>query len=591
MKTGSEHGLKRRLAAILFADVVGYSRMMGEDEFGTILAVRERLDAFSTFATTYSGEIVRISGDGIFMLFDSAVDAVSFAVDIQKQFQSMNEETAAERQIVFRFGINLGDIIREDDELSGESINIASRIEAFSEPGKICISGSVYDSVSSKMSVGYEYLGAQKFKNIKEDVDVFLLHENPTSAAMTAALRRQRTGSTSSERGPLIDQSIVVLPFAFQGSDQSDRWFADGLTEDITTSLSKFHQFFVIARNSAYIFNDFRQTPHETARKFGVRYAANGSVRKAGNKIRITIELIDVISNRTIWGEQYNREVEDLFDLQDEITQTIVSATAAKIESSELDRLRQTPPTSMAAYGFVLQGQRYIFSYTRYGVSQARELYEAALHNDPKYARAMAAKSRTLNLDWRYNWAPEPDIAIDNALNLARDAIELDSLDARGFGELGFSHLYRKEHEASISAYERAIRLNPNDADLMSDMADALAHCGRSNEAIELLEKAMRLNPFYPDQYLWHLGGAHYNLKQYDQAISSIKSMQNPTEGRRILAASYGMLNRKEEAEQEAGMVLKAHPNFNIDHWASVQPDKNPDDLSHFVEGLRRSGL
>lgn len=591
MTDGAQHGLKRRLAAIVFADVVSYSRMMGEDEIGTVLAVRARLDAFSSFAQTHSGEIVRISGDGIFMLFDSAVDAVSFSVDIQKHFRDMNDQAVGGKQIVFRFGINLGDILREDNELSGESINIASRLEAFAEPGKICISGTVYDSVSSKMSVGYEYLGAQKFKNIKEDIDVFLLHENPTSAAMTAALRRERADSSTAGSGPLIDQSIVVLPFAFQGSDQSDSWFADGLTEDITTSLSKFHQFFVIARNSAYIFNDYRQTPHEAARKFGVRYAVSGSVRKAGDRIRITIELTDVIQNRTIWGEQYNRQIEDLFDLQDEITQTIVSATAAKIESSEVDRLRQTPPASMAAYGFVLQGQRYIFSYTQNGVSQARQLYDSALHSDPRYARAMAAKSRTLNLDWRYDWAPEPDIAIDNALNLARDAVELDSLDARGFGELGFAHLYRKEHDASISAYERATRLNPNDADLMSDMADALAHCGRSVEAVELLEKAMRLNPFYPDQYLWHLGGAHYNLKQYEQAISAIKSMQNPTEGRRILAASYGMLDRTEEAQHQAALVLKAHPNFDIGHWASVQPDKNADDLNHFTEGLRRAGL
>ncbi|MES0879183.1 tetratricopeptide repeat protein [Roseibium sp. SCP14] len=583
--------MKRRLAAIVFADVVNYSRMMGEDEVGTTLAVRARLEKFTALAQSHSGEVINTAGDGIFLLFNSAVDAVTFAVEIQNQLQEMNEDLAGDKKIIFRFGINLGDVLQSDGDLSGDSINIASRIESFSEPGRICISGSVYDSVSGKMAIGYEYLGAQKFKNIKDNIDVFQIHENPTSAAMTAGLRRERKDTGESEGGPIIDQSIVVLPFAFQGSDQTDSWFADGLTEDITTSLSKFHQFFVISRNSAYIYNDRQMTPLETARELGVRYVVNGSVRKAGNRIRITIELIDVIRNRTIWGEQYNREIEDLFDLQDEITQIIVSATAAKIESSELDRLKQTPPANMAAYGFVLQGQRYIFSYTRIGVSYARELYENALHNDPNYARAMAAKSRTLNLDWRYNWAPEPEIAIDNALVLALDAIELDSLDARGFGELGFAHLYRKEHDAAISAYERAVKLNPNDADLMSDMADALAHCGRSVEAIELLEKAMKLNPFYPDQYLWHLGGAYYNLKQYEEAISSIKSMQNPTEGRRILAASYGMLNKMEDAKHEAEMVLKAHPNFDIDHWASVQPDKETEDLRHFVEGLRRAGL
>lgn len=584
-------GLKRRLAAIVFADVVNYSRMMGDDEVGTTLAVRSRLSEFASLAEKHSGEIVSTAGDGVFLLFDSAVDAVAFSVAAQSRVGEMNHGAGAGREIVFRFGINLGDVLHAGDGLTGESINIASRIEAFSEPGHICISGSVYDSVSNKMSIGYEYLGAQRFKNIKDEIDVFQIHENPTSAAMTAGLRRERKATPSTAGDPLIDQSIVVLPFAYQGGDQSDSWFADGLTEDITTCLSKFQQFFVISRNSAYIYSDRKLSPQETARELGVRYVVNGSVRKAGNRIRITIQLIDVIRDRTIWGEQYNREIDDLFDLQDEITQTIVSATAAKIESSELERLRQIPPANMAAYGYVLQGQRFIFSYTRNGVSQARQLYESALHNDPKYARAMAAKSRTLNLDWRYNWTPEPDVAIQNALNLAMDAIELDSLDARGFGELGFAHLYRKEHDAAISAYERAVRLNPNDADLMSDMADALAHCGRSEEAIELLEKAMRLNPFYPDQYIWHLGGAYFNLKQYEKAISTIRTMQNPSEGRRILAASYGHLGLRQEAEREAAEVLKAHPNFNLDHWVSVQPDKYPEDVDHFMEGLRRAGL
>jgi adenylate cyclase len=591
MNVGTRDGLKRRLAAIVFADVVNYSRMMGDDEVGTTLAVRARVAEFTSFAKEHSGEIISTAGDGVFLMFDSAVDAVTFSVGIQKRLREMNETTSENQQIVFRFGINLGDVLHGKGELSGESINIAARIEAFSEPGRICISGSVYDSVSNKMAIGYEYLGAQQFKNIKEDVDVFQIHENPTSAAMTAGLRRERKNTSSFKGDPLIDQSIVVLPFTYRGGDQGDSWFADGLTEDITTSLSKFQQFFVISRNSAYVYNDRQLTPQETARELGVRYVVNGSVRKAGNRIRITIQLIDVIRDRTIWGEQYNREIEDLFDLQDEITQTIVSATAAKIESSELDRLKQSPPANMAAYAYVLQGQRYIFSYTRNGVSHARDLYDSALHNDPKYARAMAAKSRTLNLDWRYNWAPEPDIAIENALNLAMDAIELDTLDARGFGELGFAHLYRKEHDAAISSYERATKLNPNDADLMSDMADALAHCGRSEEAIELLEKAMRLNPFYPDQYIWHLGGAYFNLKQYKKAISTIRTMQNPSEGRRILAASYGQLDMKSEAEREAAEVLKVHPDFDVEHWASVQPDKYSEDVEHFLEGLRRAGL
>ncbi len=591
MVTSSGMGLKRRLAAIVFADVVGYSRLMGEDEVATTVAVKARINEFSTAAAEHGGEIVDTAGDGIFLLFGSAVDAVQFSIDIKTRIETMNEALPEEERIDFRYGINLGDVLFADERPSGESINIASRIESFASPGRICISGAVYDSVSNKLSLGYEYLGAQDFKNIKDEIHVFQVHENPTSATMTAGFRAEQRSRFSFSGDPTIDQSIVVLPFGYLGGDPQDSWFADGLTEDITTSLSRFKQFFVISRNSAYIFNETRVTPGRTAKELGVRYVITGSVRKSGKRMRITLELMDVIRDRTIWGEQYNRYVDDIFDLQDEITQTIVSATAAKIESSELERLKQLPPADMAAYGFVLQGQRFIHSYTRDGVNQAREFYESALFNDPKYARAMAAKSRTLNLDWRYNWAENPELALDNALNLARDATDIDTLDARGFGELGFAHLYRKEHDAAISAYERASLLNPNDADLMSDMADALAHSGRSKEAVELLQKAMRLNPFYPDQYIWHLGGAYFNLKEYEKAIAAIKTMQNPTEGRRLLAASYGHLGMDDKAKEEAEFVLKAHPNFDLSQWATVQPDKYQDDVDHFVEGLKRAGL
>lgn len=584
-------GMKRRLVAIVFADVANYSRMMGDNEMKTALAVKSRIALFSELAGRYSGEIVRSAGDGLFMLFESAVDAVAFSVEIQKQLQELNAGLEESEQVNFRIGINLGEILVDDNDLSGDSINIASRIEGFANPGRVCISGVVYDHISDKLSFGYEFLGAQEFKNIKNRVDVFQVHENPTSAAMTPGRRQDSERSKSFIGDPVKDQSIVVLPFSFRGGDNSDSWFADGLTEDITTSLSRFQEFFVIARGSAYMYSERSVSPKTAAKELGVRYAVDGSVRKAGSRIRITLQLLDAQRDRIIWGEQYNRDIEDLFDLQDEITQTIVSATAAKIEASERERLRQLPPSSLAAYGFVLQGQRHIFRYTQNEVREARGLYNAALDNDPKYARALSAKSRTFNLDWRYDWADHPDVALDDALGLARTAIDLDGIDARGYGELGFAHLYRKEHEPAINAYERALSLNPNDADLMSDMADALAHSGRSEEAIDLLHKAMRLNPFYPDQYIWHLGGAYFNLKRYEEAIHTILKMQNPTEGRRILAASYAHLGREAEAKAEAEKVRAAHPNFSVKHWAAVQPDKYEADVAHFAEGLERAGL
>ncbi len=582
--------VRRRLGAVLFADMVNYSRMMGQDELGTRAAVKSRVTIFEDLCAAHSGEIVQLTGDGLFLLFDSAVDAVSFSMDIQKRMATENEVLPEERRVVFRIGINLGEIIFDERGPTGESVNIAARLEPLALPGNVCISGAVYEQVRTRLTYGYEYLGEQRLKNIADPIDAFQVHEDATGATMTTG--RRRVVSRQSRGNALgNDLSLVVLPFKFQGSETSESWFADGLTEDITTNLSRFHSFSVISRTSAYVFADRNLPPQDAARELGAHYVVAGTVRKAGPRIRIAIQLQDAVSDRLIWGEQYDRVIEDIFDLQDEITQIIVAATAVQIETTERERLRSVPPASLLAYGFVLQGQQHIFRYTKPEVSSARSLYEAALQSDPRYARALAAKSRTFNLDWRYDWSDDPDHALDTALDLAIRAIEIDQTDARGFGELGFAHLYRKEHDASISAYRRALSLNPNDADLMSDMADALAHSGESEKAVELLQKAMHLNPFYPDQYLWHLAGAYYNLYRYEDAAQTILSMQNPTEGRRILAASYAQLGRMEEAREAAEQVRKAHPEFDLDKWAAVQPDKLEEEHERFKEGLRKAGL
>jgi TolB-like protein/Flp pilus assembly protein TadD len=563
---------------------------MGDDEVGTWRAAKPVIRNLNELAKQHHGKVLQVRGDGLFLLFDSAVDAVLFGVELQRQMRALNNGLEEERQIWFRVGINLGEILIDEEEVSGDSVNIAARLESLARPGHVCISAAVYDQVRNRLSFGYEYLGAQNLKNVREPVDAFQVHENPTSAAMTTGFRRSSL-AVASAHSPIKDLSVVVLPFRFQDSNQTESWLADGLTEDITTSLSRFHDFFVISRMSAYAFAARMGTPADAARELGVRYVVTGSVRKAGKQIRITIELLDAERGRSIWGERYDRPLEDIFDVQDKITQLIVSATAVQIETSERNRTRQLAPADLRAYGFVLQGQQHIFRYTRDENREARLLYEAALQIDPRYARALAAKSRTLNIDWRYSWSDLKDKALEAALDLALGAVAVDPTDARGFGELGFAHLYRKEHEAAINAYERALSLNPNDADLMSDMGDALAHCHRSEEAIALLKNAMRLNPFYPDQYLWHLGGAYFNLKRYDEAIQTLHGMQNPTEGRRLLAASYGQLGRIEDARAEAAKVLQAHPDFSVDRWAAVQPDKDSADVAHFVEGLRKAGL
>jgi adenylate cyclase len=588
MFNGSQTAPKRRLGAILFADIVDYARLMGQDEIGTWQAVKERIETFNEHAEVYGGRVLQIRGDGLFLLFDSAVDAVSFAVDAQKRMKALNEDLPEDRRLWFRIGINLGEVLLGADDASGDSVNIAARIEALARPGSVCITAAVYDQVRNRLSFGYSYLGAQTLKNISEPVDTFQVHEDQAVGLMATGYRRQALWESADKgfKGP----SVVVLPFRFLGSDPSESWFADGLTEDITTNLSRFHDLFVIARSSAYVFGEGASTPSKAARELGVRYAVTGSVRKVGPRIRVTIQLLDGEQERTVWGDQYNRQLDDLFDLQQEITEIIVSAVALKITASERERLGLHAPADLRAYGLVLQGQQHLFRYTPEDNHRARSFYDEALGLDPRYARALAAKSRTLNFDWRYQWI-DTESVLDTALQLALQAIDLDSTDARGFGELGFAYLWRKQHDAAISAYRRALTLNPNDADLMSEMADALAFSGQSEEAVELLHKAMRLNPFYPDEYLWNLGGAYYNLERYDEAIQAVSGMQNPREGYRVLAASYAQLGKMAEAQSYAAKVREAHPGFSLDHWAKVMPDRIEEKRLRFVEGLRKAGL
>lgn len=564
---------------------------MGEEEEGTHRVIAKYISEFERNCQHYNGKMLDVRGDGIFAVFDSVVEAVSCAIDFQDLVANDKESVSEDSRIKFRIGINLGDVLADGEHYFGDSVNIGSRLEALAEPGGICVSRAVYEQIKNKLEYGYEYLGPQHLKNVKDPVDVYLVHKEMQEGVMAPSLRSDAISVSSSEKDQVERTSLVVLPFQNIGGDSSDDYFSDGISEDITTNLSKFHNLFVISKGSAFTYKGKNIPVQQVGRELGVRYVTEGSIRKAVDKIRISVQLIDAELGQTLWGERYDRQLDDVFAVQDEITEYIVGATAVHIETAELERMRQNPPSNLKAYGLVLQGQQRLSRFTRHDNLEARQMFEAARHADPSYARAVAGISRTLNIDWRYSWSEEPDEALDQALELAQEAITLDNTDARGYSELGFVYLYRKEHDLSISAYKRALVLNPNDADIMSEMGDALAHAGESEEAIELLSKAMLLNPFYPDQYLWYLGGAYYNLKRYDEAIETLLRMNNPAEGRRILAASFAMLGRENEARDQAAKVLTAHPDFSVVNWGRVQPDRYPEDTEHFVEGLKKAGL
>ena len=561
---------------------------MGESEEVTYSALKEILKNLEASCQVLEGQVIEIRGDGVLALFDSATNAVRFAVEAQDAVERSNEPLPDDRKIKFRIGIHLGEILTDDRGIHGDSVNIAARLESAADPGRIFISSSVYEQVRNRLPFGYEFLGPITLKNVKEPVSVYCVRSEVKGVTMAPSLRSKE--DRVDRRRPEIP-SVAILPFEAPGGDESDSWFADGITEDITRNLSKFKNLFVIARGSAFFYKAKAVPPQQAARELGVRYITRGTVRRAGSRIRISVELIDVDADRTMWGERYDRNLDDIFAIQDEVTETIVAASAVLIEANERERMRQAAPSSLAAYGYVLKGQQHIFKYTRRDNHEAQMLYEQALKSDKRYARASAALSRTLNIDWRYSWSDEPENVLDTALSYAQNAIELDPTDARGFGELGFVHLYRKEHDSAISAYKRALSLNPNDADLLSDFADALAHAGSNDESIALLERAMRLNPYYPDQYLWHLGGAYYNLKAYDKVVDTILKMNNPTEGQRVLAASYAQLGLMDFAREIAAKHKAAHPNFSLKHWSTVVPDRLEEDTQHFVEGLKKAGF
>lgn len=583
-----EASFRHRLGAVLFADVVGYSRLMGRNEIDTYKALRALLEQLETACIDHNGHFVDVKGDGILARFDTATDAVRFGVELHRVTESRNADLPLDQRISFRVGIHLGEFLLDNRGIHGDIVNIAARLQEIAEPGRVFVSSSVYEQVRNKLRLGYEFLGPQMLKNIEQPIPIFCIRTEVEGATMAATMRPM---SPSMEfRRPDVP-SIAVLPFTNRGGDESDSWFADGLTEDIILALSKFKNLFVIARNTSFVFKSQGLPPTEAASKLGVRYVVRGSVQRAKTKLRIKVELLDTDSSRTIWGETYDRDYEDLFEIQDEITQSIVSASAVLVEAEERRRFSVSIPSDLAAYGFVLRGQQLIFKYTRQDNQHARMLYEQAIALDGKYARASAALSRTLNVDWRYSWNDDGDQALDTALSYARRAAELDPTDARGFGELGFVHLYRKEHDAALGAYKRALKLNPNDADLLSDYADALAHSGQNEEAIQLLQRAMRLNPFFPDQYLWHLGGAYYNLKEYDAVIEAVGKMNNPTEGQRMLAASYAQLGQTDLAHRIAEKHRAVHPNFSIARWEKIIPDRLEEDTQHFLEGLKKAGF
>jgi TolB-like protein/Tfp pilus assembly protein PilF len=383
---------------------------------------------------------------------------------------------------------------------------------------------------------------------------------------------------------------VAVLALQNLSGDSANEHLCVGIVEDVIANLTRFRSLTVIAPHSAFLFSLKSSPAREIGHRLGVRYLLGGSLRRSGKRLRIAVELIDAEAESVLWSDHFNIEIEDLFDLQDEITGAVASRLAVQIDFAER-RQESYYPRDMRAYGLVVRGQHLVLQYAKEANAHARRLFEEALQIAPAYGRGHSALSRTHNLDWRYSWSPSPEESLEAAVDLARRAVQLDQLDARGFAELGFANLYKKRHDESLADYARAMALNPNDADIVAEYADALVYAGRPERSVELLERAMRLNPYYPDWYLWYLADAYITLRRHADVIATVQRMQNPDEGRRMLAASYAHLGMMEEARAQACEVMRLHPGFSIGRWRHRPPYRDQAILEHFIDGLRKAGL
>ncbi len=574
--------MERRLAAILAADVVGYSRLMEADEVGTLTALKDRRrNVLMPLLTRHHGRIVKLTGDGVLIEFTSAVNAVQCAVELQQGMSAANGDVPHDRLVELRIGINLGDVLVEGTDLYGDGVNVAARLEALAEPAGILISGPVYDQVKNKVQLEFRDLGTQKVKNLSEEIRIYRI----------AGAERQITSSVDSrgrrpENSPRV--SIAVLPFTNMSSDPEQEYFADGLAEDLITDLSKVEGLFVIARNSTFTYKGKSVDIRSVARDLGVRYVLEGSVRRASARVRINAQLIDASDNSHLWADRFDRDLADVFLLQDEVVQKIVSALAGALPAARSVASRRA--TNLEAYDLFVRG-RVLVTQLAEGNEAARPLLERAIDLDPEFAEAHAWLAMSHHFAWAY-WGQSPERHPLLAVASARRAISLDPENALAHAVLGDVLIYEGKPEEGAAELATALRLNPNHADAWAFLGQLVAFEGKAIEGIGHLRKALRLNPHPPGWYYWLLGLAQYAAHRYDDAVETLRHEATRRMGsQRILAASLAQLGRSAEAQEEARQFLGSNPHFSIQHWARTQPFRHEADRQHFIDGYVRAGL
>lgn len=565
--------IQRRLVAILAADVAGYTRLMEQDTDGTVAAWHAaRSDIIDPGIAEYGGRIVKHTGDGFLAEFATAQDAVRCAVFLQ--------EGLAASSLDFRMGVNLGDIIDDGEDIHGEGVNVAARLEAIAEPGGICISGEAHALVRNRVDVPYRDMGEHGVKNVTHPVRVYAI-EVATEAKGPDA------NATRSDK-----PSIAVLPFDNMSTDPEQEFFADGLTEDILTQLSRFNDLFVISRGSTFTYKGKAAKSQEVAQDLGVRYVVEGSVRKAGGRVRVTVQLIDGADDRHVWAERYDRDLEDIFAIQDEITAAIVATLPGRVEADSRERARNRPTDNMPAYECVLAGKVLHHRSKREDNVEALRLLDRAIELDPSYAHARAWRACVLAQAWIYGWDEDPEATMNEMAEELERALALDGNDADIHRILAAVNITRDNFDRALLHQERALDLNPNYDLVVVQHGELMTWLGRPDEGIELIKKAMQLNPYHPPRFWSHLGRAYFVAHRYDEAIAAFKHIDSPDEMHfAFLAACYAYLDNEPEATTHGREVLARAPDFTVGAHIATMHYLNDEDRTHHRDGLLMAGL
>lgn len=574
---------ERRLAAILAADVVGYSRLMSQDEEGTLRRLKAHLgELVEPHIAAHRGRIVKRTGDGLLVDFSSAVEAVRCAVAIQAGMADRNRAAAGDGRIEFRIGINLGDVIIEGDDIYGDGVNIAARLESLADPGGIYVSRTVRDSVRDTLGIALEDLGEKPVKNIPRPVRVF------------------RVGAAGGSRRPAAPAipdkpSIAVLPFTNMSGDAEQEYFSDGISEDLITDLSKVQALFVIARNSSFTYKGRAVKVQEVGRELGVRFVLEGSIRKAGNRVRITAQLVDAESGGHLWADRFDRELNDIFATQDEVVHKIVEALAVKLSRVEEQDLKRGGTRNLEAYESWMRARQLMGVGTSETIAQSRALNRRALELDPNFSAPHVGLAFAAVADYVNAWVPDPSGALDEGERWARRAIELDERQPGGHVALGNVRVWQRRHDEALSELHRAVELDHNYAQGHALLGMALMYSGHQTEALEALGAAMRLDPHYPNILLHLAAQAHFSLGQDGIAASHLveRIARNPNTdaSRMLLASAYGHLGRLEEARAAWSGLLEVNPGFSVVQREGVLPYKDTRDFQRILDGLAKAGL